>query len=210
VFGQPGGISSNVYTIKTDGTDVVQLTHETGGTVNDGADSWSPDGTKIAFVSNRTGRYQIYTMNADGTDVKQLTNATDAHLAAWGQPSLMTIQRAWQLSSVTGYLRRPAPLLSLRHGRNLRPLLDLWPEAGLPPDDVMDLEHLRRTDELDAVLGEDRHQALTERLELLLRVPDLAHPEAATSSEGDVKLEPVRRELARCLDAGHRRVVLLG
>jgi TolB protein len=83
-FGEPGGISSNVYTMKTDGTDVVQVTHDTGGTINDGADTWSPDGTKIAFVSNRTGTYQIYTANADGTDVKQLTNATDAHLAAWG------------------------------------------------------------------------------------------------------------------------------
>jgi Tol biopolymer transport system component len=83
-FGEPGGTSSNVYTMKTDGTDVVQVTHDTGGTINDGADTWSPDGTKIAFTSNRTGTYQIYTANADGTDVKQLTNAADAHLATWG------------------------------------------------------------------------------------------------------------------------------
>jgi Tol biopolymer transport system component len=83
-FGQPGGISSNVYTMKTDGTDVVQVTHDSGGTINDGADTWSPDGTKIAFTSNRAGTYQIYTANVDGTDVKRLTNAADAHLAAWG------------------------------------------------------------------------------------------------------------------------------
>jgi TolB protein len=82
-FGEPGGTSSNVYTIKTDGTGVAQLTHDTGGTINDGADSWSPDGTMIAFTSNRTGTYQIHTMNADGTDVKQLTKGADAHLAAW-------------------------------------------------------------------------------------------------------------------------------
>ena len=30
---------------------------------------WSPDGTKIAFVSNRKGaKYQIYVMDADGTN----------------------------------------------------------------------------------------------------------------------------------------------
>jgi Tol biopolymer transport system component len=82
-FGQ-GGKSSNVYTTRTDGSDLVQLTHDTGGSVNDGADSWSPNGTKIAFVSNRTGTYQIWTMNADGTGAKQLTHGPEAHLAAWG------------------------------------------------------------------------------------------------------------------------------
>lgn len=35
---------------------------------------WSPDGTKIAFQSDRNSEYyQIYTMNADGTNLKQLT-----------------------------------------------------------------------------------------------------------------------------------------
>jgi WD40 repeat protein len=88
VFSKPafgaGGQSSNVYTMRADGSDIVQLTHETGGSVNDGADSWSPDGTKIAFVSNRTGTYQIWTMNADGTGATQLTHGPEAHLAAWG------------------------------------------------------------------------------------------------------------------------------
>jgi TolB protein len=83
-FGEAGGVSSNVYTVRSNGTGVVQLTHDSGGTINDGADSWSPDGTKIAFTSNRTGTYQIYTMNADGTDISQLTKGPDAHLAAWG------------------------------------------------------------------------------------------------------------------------------
>ena len=67
-FDNGAGKSSNVFTVKSDGTDLVQVTHETGGTIHDGADSWSPDGTKIAFVRNQTGPdFQIYTMNADGT-----------------------------------------------------------------------------------------------------------------------------------------------
>jgi TolB protein len=82
-FGE-GGQSSNIYTIGVDGKGLVQLTHETGGTINAGADSWSPDGTKIAYVSNKTGTYQIWTMNADGSEPTQLTHAKDAHLAAWG------------------------------------------------------------------------------------------------------------------------------
>jgi Tol biopolymer transport system component len=83
-FGE-GGKSSNVYTMRVDGSDRVQLTHETGGEINAGADSWSPDGTKIAYVSNKTGgAYQIWTMYADGSGATQLTHADDAHLAAWG------------------------------------------------------------------------------------------------------------------------------
>lgn len=81
-FGPPN--SSNIYTIRTDGTGQLQLTHATGGTTNDGLDSWSPDGKKIAYVSNASGGYQIYTMNANGTRATQLTRGPEAHRAAWG------------------------------------------------------------------------------------------------------------------------------
>jgi len=88
VFSQPafgeGGASSNVYTIAIDGSDPVQLTQSSGGAINNGADSWSPDGTKIAYVSNATGTYQIWTMNADGSGATQLTVGAEAHRAAWG------------------------------------------------------------------------------------------------------------------------------
>src|SRR5262245_12848016 len=33
----------------------------------------SPDGSRILFTSDRTGRSQVYAMNADGSDVRQLT-----------------------------------------------------------------------------------------------------------------------------------------
>ena len=36
--------------------------------------SWSPDGKKIAFRSNRDGNYEIYVMNADGSEQTNLTN----------------------------------------------------------------------------------------------------------------------------------------
>ena len=66
----------------------MQLTHEAGGTINDGADSWSPDGTKIAYVSNQSGIYQIWTMNADGTEQTQLTNGGRGASRRLGQSSL--------------------------------------------------------------------------------------------------------------------------
>jgi TolB protein len=37
----------------------------------------SPDGSRVAFQSNRTGVFQIYSMKADGSDVRQLTTLRD-------------------------------------------------------------------------------------------------------------------------------------
>ena len=34
--------------------------------------AWSPDGRKIAFVSNRDGNYGVYVMNADGSGQRRL------------------------------------------------------------------------------------------------------------------------------------------
>ena len=55
--------------IGTDGQDPVQLTYETRD--NEGA-SWSPDGSLIAFSSNRDGPSRIYVMTAYGTDQRRL------------------------------------------------------------------------------------------------------------------------------------------
>lgn len=41
---------------------------------NDHAAVWSPDGARIAFLSDRTGRDEVYVINADGTGLKQLTD----------------------------------------------------------------------------------------------------------------------------------------
>jgi Tol biopolymer transport system component len=40
----------------------------------DGSPAWSPDGTRIAFSSERDGNAEIYVMKADGSGVTRLTN----------------------------------------------------------------------------------------------------------------------------------------
>ncbi len=40
----------------------------------DSSPSWSPDGNRIAFYSERDGNYEIYVMNTDGTGQRNLTN----------------------------------------------------------------------------------------------------------------------------------------
>jgi Tol biopolymer transport system component len=41
----------------------------------DGAPSWSPDGTRLVFASDRDGNLEIYVMSSDGTDPKNITNS---------------------------------------------------------------------------------------------------------------------------------------
>lgn len=57
--------------MNADGTNLTQLTDNSSA--NEGA-TWSPDGLKIAFASDRTGSTEIYAMNADGANQTQITN----------------------------------------------------------------------------------------------------------------------------------------
>ncbi len=46
--------------------------------------AWSPDGRRVAFISNRTGALKLWTMAADGSDPRQLTQGPDEDDApAW-------------------------------------------------------------------------------------------------------------------------------
>ena len=61
-----------IYTIDTDGTNLVRMTNHPA---RDTQPAWSPDGRKIAFTSDRRNRFslEIYVMNADGDRLEQLT-----------------------------------------------------------------------------------------------------------------------------------------
>lgn len=62
----------DIYVMNVDGTQQMQLTKDPS---NELEPSWSADGTRIAFISDRNGQnFDIYVMNADGSDVTQLTD----------------------------------------------------------------------------------------------------------------------------------------
>lgn len=62
----------DIYVMDVDGTDQMQLTKDSASEIEP---AWSPDGSKIAFISDRHGQnFDIYVMNADGSNVTQLTN----------------------------------------------------------------------------------------------------------------------------------------
>lgn len=65
--------TTHIWKIPAAGGTAVQLTN-TPAPGYDASSAWNPTGTRIAFVSDRTGSPQIWTMNPDGTALIQLTN----------------------------------------------------------------------------------------------------------------------------------------
>ena len=60
-----------IYIMNIDGSEQVNLTNNPA---EDDYPSFSPDGSKIAFTSDRDGNLEIYTMNVDGSEQANLTN----------------------------------------------------------------------------------------------------------------------------------------
>jgi TolB protein len=70
-----------IFGANADGSHARRLTGEKGdpstpeGLFFQVQPAWSPDGTKLAFVSGRDGTPHVYVMNADGTGTRRLTNS---------------------------------------------------------------------------------------------------------------------------------------
>jgi TolB protein len=63
-----GGIT--VYTVRPDGTDLKPFFDRAG----DHSPAWSPDGSRVAFISDRSGAPRLHVMNRDGSGVRRLSD----------------------------------------------------------------------------------------------------------------------------------------
>jgi hypothetical protein len=101
-----------IFTMTSSGFSRKQLTQS--GENYDPA--WSPDGEKIAFISNRTGTTELWIMNRDGSGQKRLTSmgATRANNPIWsrdGQRILFNsnyMQKYSSLNASEAWIYEPA------------------------------------------------------------------------------------------------------
>jgi len=72
----------DIFVIKTDGTELRQLTNDI---YKNRYPRWSPDGKKIAFYSNRGGKYEVWIINRDGSGLQQVSysSAEGAMYPVW-------------------------------------------------------------------------------------------------------------------------------
>jgi dipeptidyl aminopeptidase/acylaminoacyl peptidase len=75
---------SNLWIVDVGGTRVRELTH---GDWSDSSPVWSPDGKKIAFLSDRDGTTQVHVMWLDTREVAQLTHVDRAPSGLRWSPS---------------------------------------------------------------------------------------------------------------------------
>jgi Tol biopolymer transport system component len=67
----------------SDGSNQFRLTNNES---DDQVPVFSPDGSKIAFLSDRDGNWEIYIMNTDGSDQINLTNNEGSDIDPVFQP----------------------------------------------------------------------------------------------------------------------------
>ncbi len=84
--GQPGGSQGyDIYRLNSDGGGRVRLTQTPlwipvvpgeGKAWNHVSPAWSPDSSQIAFLTDRTGRWEIWVMNVDGSNQRPMFSET--------------------------------------------------------------------------------------------------------------------------------------
>ena len=74
------GAQEDLFVARVDGREYRRLTDDS---FRDRGPGWSPDGSRIAFYSDRSGVYELWTIRPDGSDLTRLTTST-------GNPGLPT------------------------------------------------------------------------------------------------------------------------
>ena len=75
------GVREDLFIARVDGTEYRRLTDDA---FRDRGPAWSPDGTRIAFYSDRSGSYDMWAIHPDGSGLVPLTSGTgQSGFPAW-------------------------------------------------------------------------------------------------------------------------------
>lgn len=121
----PGDGNWQVWMMNADGSDQTQLTtapaYHTGGPGGNQTGAWSPDGTQIAFQSDRGGDFDIYLMRPDGSDQHVILGGPANQVAnSWLPDGRLVITDGsaggnvpdWYLINADGSGKTPLPQLA--------------------------------------------------------------------------------------------------
>jgi Tol biopolymer transport system component len=75
------GAREDIVLMRPDGSDTVRLMDDAW---KDRNPTWSPDGTRIGFMSGRSGEWELWSVRTDGSDLRQMTDLkADLSIAVW-------------------------------------------------------------------------------------------------------------------------------
>jgi Tol biopolymer transport system component len=92
----------DIFVSRPDGTGLRQLTNDLA---LDRTPRWSPDGQRVAFYSNRNGRYNIWIIHPDGSRLEPITDAANLIWPAWSPDGSRMV--ATDLNRGTAYVFDP-------------------------------------------------------------------------------------------------------
>jgi dipeptidyl aminopeptidase/acylaminoacyl peptidase len=139
------GARKHLWIIDIEGSDAIQVT---AGDWDDSSPAWSPDGSMIAFVSNRTEDRDrnvvsdVWVVSADGAEIKKLTSSEGPSLVpAWSPNGRWLAYVGHTNSAPTGYTTNPTVWLVPAAGGRARSLTASMdrPAGGFLLSDIQDI-----------------------------------------------------------------------
>jgi Tol biopolymer transport system component len=124
------GAQEDLSVVRNDGTGLKQLTSDVH---KDRRPRWAPDGKRLMFDSNRTGRFELWQINPDGSALTQVTHTAGppALQAVWSHSGAeVAFSRAGDVPGIMNLATGETRLLRPRAGRGTWVGFTSWSPDG--------------------------------------------------------------------------------